>query len=264
MGARLQQREHAATRVALAHAHEHGAPSAVDGVVHSPLVLVRNETTDAHVERDADRSQPPARLVTMTQRVAEISPTDVRDLLPRVAAGEEQAVRQCVQRYGALVWSLARRWCTDSTDAEDAVQEVFIDLWRTASRFDAARASEAGWVAMLTRRRLIDRGRRRQHAPIFESLTHEHDVEDSSDDEIDVVLDRSTRAERALAIVRALPAAQRQLLELALIDGKTHDEIARETSLPLGTVKSHIRRGLLRARALLTSPSLEPPKESVR
>jgi len=183
------------------------------------------------------------------------------DLLPSIAAGDENAVRACVARYGSLVWSLARRWCVDVTDAEDAVQEVFIDIWRTAARFDASRATEAGWIAMLTRRRLIDRGRRRQHAPVFEVLSDDIDVEDSGNEDPDGALDRATRANRALEVVRALPPTQRRLLELSLVDGKTHDEIARETSLPLGTVKSHIRRGLLRARALLASAAPDQPEE---
>jgi RNA polymerase sigma factor (sigma-70 family) len=84
---------------------------------------------------------------------------DVIHLLPRVAAGDELAVRECVDRYGPLIWALARRWSPDPRDAEDAVQEVFVDLWRSAGRYDATRATEAGWVAMVTRRRLIDRTR---------------------------------------------------------------------------------------------------------
>ena len=67
-------------------------------------------------------------------------------LLPRIAAGDERAVRDCLARYGALVWSLARRWSPDGGDAEDAVQEIFIDLWRTAARYDTSRTSEVdGW-----------------------------------------------------------------------------------------------------------------------
>ncbi len=174
-------------------------------------------------------------------------------LLPRIATGDERAVRECVQRYGALVWSLARRWSADTLDAEDAVQEVFIDLWRTAVRFDATRASEAGWVAMIARRRLIDRARRRQRTPELEAFPSGFDVADEAAESPEEEIDRESRAERARAVLRSLPPAQRQLLELSLLDGKTHDEIARETSLPLGTVKSHIRRGLLRARALLTA-----------
>ena len=91
-------------------------------------------------------------------------------LLARIARGDERAVRECVQQYGALVWSMARRWSAHASDAEDAVQEIFIDLWRTASRYDSARATEAGWVAMIARRRLIDRTRRLQRSPILESF----------------------------------------------------------------------------------------------
>jgi RNA polymerase sigma-70 factor (ECF subfamily) len=168
-------------------------------------------------------------------------------LLPRIAAGDELAVRECVARYGPLIWALARRWQPDTRDIEDAVQEVFVDLWRTASRFDGSRATEAGWVAMITRRRLIDRLRRRQRAVELEPLPDDFDQAD--DREVD--LDRDARVEHAHAVLAALPAPQRSMLELSLLHGRTHDEIARETGTPLGTVKSHIRRGLQRARSLL-------------
>lgn len=169
-------------------------------------------------------------------------------LLPRIAAGDERAVRDCVRRYGALVWSLVRRSSVEHGDAEDAVQEVFIDLWRSAARFDATRMSEAGWVAMVARRRLIDRMRRRQRLPELEPLALDFDVADDRERDLDAVW----RAERARQVLRELPAAQRQMLELSLVAGKTHDEIARDTGTPLGTVKSHIRRGLQRARILLS------------
>jgi RNA polymerase sigma-70 factor (ECF subfamily) len=172
-------------------------------------------------------------------------------LLPRIASGDEHAVRECVSRYGALVWSLVRRWSPNAQDAEDAVQDVFIDLWRSASRFDAARATEAGWVAMVTRRRLIDRMRRRQRLPELEPLPADLDVADERSQDVAHELDQSTRVERARTVLRDLPAAQRRMLELSLLEGKTHDEIARETDTPLGTVKSHIRRGLKRARDLM-------------
>ncbi|MES3036230.1 MAG: sigma-70 family RNA polymerase sigma factor [Gemmatimonadota bacterium] len=181
--------------------------------------------------------------------VAGSGPAPAEPLLPRIAAGDERAVRDCVSRYGPLVWSLARRWSPDGSDAEDAVQEIFIDLWRTAARYDAARTSEAGWVAMIARRRLIDRARRRERLPVMESIPDDFDV--ASESERD--LDREWRAEQARAILRELPPAQRRMLELSLVHGRTHDEIARETETPLGTVKSHIRRGLQRARDLLAA-----------
>lgn len=171
-------------------------------------------------------------------------------LLPRIAAGDERAVRECVVRYGALVWSLVRRRSVEDGDAEDTVQEVFIDLWRSAARFDVARMSEAGWVAMVTRRRIIDRMRRRERLPALESLPDDLEVADERERD----LDQQWRAERARAALAALPPMQRRMLELSLVSGKTHDEIARETDTPLGTVKSHIRRGLQRARALLAEP----------
>ncbi len=170
-------------------------------------------------------------------------------LLPRIAAGDEGAVREVVTRYGALVWSLARRWSPDGSDAEDAVQEIFIDVWRTAARYDVTRTTEAGWIAMIARRRLIDRSRKRERLPALESLPDDLDV--ASESERD--LDREWRAEQARAVLRELPPAQRRMLELSLVHGKTHDEIARDTETPLGTVKSHIRRGLQRARDLLAA-----------
>lgn len=170
-------------------------------------------------------------------------------LLTRIASGDELAVRECVQQFGPLVWALARRWSPDARDVEDAVQEVFVDLWRSAGRFDPARATQAGWVAMVTRRRLIDRLRRRQRAVELEPLPDDFDQADDREPD----LDRQARIDQAHAVLAELPAAQRTMLELSLLHGRTHDEIARETGTPLGTVKSHIRRGLQRARSLLSA-----------
>jgi len=215
-------------------------------------------------ERDrvnsAENSRAHLSLVSAPPPVIAAAPLLV-PLLPRIASGDETAVRECVQRYGALVWSLARRWSVDSLDAEDAVQEIFVDLWRTADRFDPARASESGWVAMIARRRLIGRARRRDRSPSTEAFPAGFDIEDESTGDRDDEIDRESRTERARAVLRRLPDTQRHLLELSLLHGKTHEEIARETALPLGTVKSHIRRGLLRARALLLPTNHAPHQE---
>ncbi len=196
---------------------------------------------------NAESSLPervPLSLVTRSITPVMSSPAP---LLPRIAVGDELAVRECVERYGALIWSLVRRWSPDARDAEDAVQEVFVDLWRSAARCEITRATEAGWVAMVTRRRLIDRLRRRQRAVELEPLPDDFDLaDDTQTDEA-----RDDRVERARAALQALPEAQRTVLELALLHGRTHDEIAKATNTPLGTVKSHIRRGVQRARALL-------------
>lgn len=174
-------------------------------------------------------------------------------LLPRIAAGDDRAVNECITRYGALVWSLARRWTPDTADAEDAVQEIFIDLWRTAARYESERITEAGWVAMVARRRLIDRARMRGRRPEHEEMSEETDAPADNARDLDQEMDRESRSEAARQVLRELPPAQRRMLELSLLHGKTHDEIARETETPLGTVKSHIRRGLQRARELLAT-----------
>jgi len=81
-------------------------------------------------------------------------------VLRRIAGGDSAAVRECIDRYGALIWSLARRLSRSSPDAEDATQEIFLDLWRNAGRFDESKGSEKLFIAMLARRRLIDRLRK--------------------------------------------------------------------------------------------------------
>jgi RNA polymerase sigma factor (sigma-70 family) len=184
-----------------------------------------------------------------------LEPASPAALLPRIAAGDERAVRECIERFGPLVWALTRRWSPDTRDLDDAVQEVFVDLWRSAARYDANRSTEAGWVAMITRRRLIDRLRRRQRAVELEPLPDDFD---RAGDDQEPDLDRQTRIEQAESALQALPTTQRTMLELSLLHGRTHEEIARETGTPLGTVKSHIRRGLLKARTLVYPAQASP------
>lgn len=165
-------------------------------------------------------------------------------LLPIVATGNPDAVRACIDRYGGLVWGMARRFFGSSPDAEDAVQDVFMDLWRSAARFDPRVSSEPVFVAMIARRRLIDRRRRGQRRldtePFAEGATAEGDAAEQSSD-----------AARASQAIDQLRPEQRQVLLLAACHGMSHDEIARATGMPLGTVKAHARRGLLRVRAIL-------------
>ena len=85
-----------------------------------------------------------------------------KSVLQRVAAGEMAAMQECIDEYGGLIWSLARRFCSSPAEAEDAAQEVFIALWENAARFDEAKGAEVTFVAMIARRRLIDSGRKQQ------------------------------------------------------------------------------------------------------
>ena len=83
-------------------------------------------------------------------------------VLQRIASGDPAAVRECIDQYGPLVWSLARRLSRTASDPEDATQEIFLDIWRSAGRFDASQGSDKVFIAMIARRRLIDRLREKK------------------------------------------------------------------------------------------------------
>lgn len=175
-------------------------------------------------------------------------------LLPRVAAGDPAATRECIARYGRLVWSLARRFCGSQEDAEDAAQEVFVELWKSAVRFDASMGSEVTFVGVITRRRLIDHRRRMKRAPATELLT------DSIPTEADVPPELGAEAALAARAVARLRPEQREVIMLTACHGLSHEEVASRTGMPLGTVKAHSRRGLIAVRELLSDSGSADPR----
>jgi RNA polymerase sigma-70 factor (ECF subfamily) len=184
---------------------------------------------------------------------SELVPTAPVPLLGRVAGGDREAVRECIARYGSLVYSLARRFEPARGDVDDAVQEIFVDLWKSAGRFDVAIASEPTFVAMVARRRLIDRRRARGRRPSTDPISEVPPMIDPGT-QPDVCAEAS-QAARALSQLRP---EQRDVLVMATCGGLSHSEIAARTGMPLGTVKAHARRGLLSIRAaLLGVPSEE-------
>lgn len=180
-------------------------------------------------------------------------------LLPLVAAGDPGAVRACIDRYGAIVWSLVRRSGLDTGEAEDVVQEVFLDVWRSAARFDARVASEATFVAMVARRRIIDRRRSRQRRPLPSPVEPEELSRAPSLLPAPEVGAEAAKAARALDQLRP---EQREVLVLTACEGLSHDEVSQQTGMALGTVKTHARRGLHRLRELLGAA--EPTDAYVR
>jgi RNA polymerase sigma factor (sigma-70 family) len=173
-------------------------------------------------------------------------------ILPRIAAGERTAVQECIDTYGGLVWSLARKLSPTSSEAEDAVQEIFIDLWKSAARYDGARSSETTWVAMIARRRLIDRRRAAQRAPVLSEIS---DVMlETIPDPVrryDQLIEASSEASLAAKAMQQLKPTQQVVLQMAVYQGMTHPEIAQATGIPLGTVKTFVRRGLIHIRRAL-------------
>jgi len=177
-------------------------------------------------------------------------PSPHQHILPLVHAGHPDAADMLLARYGPLVWSLARRLCPTRADAEDAVQEIMLEVLRSSGRFDPAIAGEATFVAMIARRRLIDHLRKRRST---ESLGHARGNPADLPDPL-AAADASTRGElseqarRAAHAMERLSDQQRRLITLSIYHGLSHEKIARATGLPLGTVKAHIRRGLIRLR----------------
>lgn len=182
-------------------------------------------------------------------------------LLPRIAAGDRSAIRDCIACYGGLVWSLARR--AAPSDAEDAVQEIFLDLWKSAARFDPAAGNETTFVATIARRRLIDRRRQRQRRPETESLA-EPSREAAAVASTGVAPELGAEAALAARALDQLRPEQRQVLILTACHGLSHEEVASSTGMPLGTVKAHARRGLIRVREALGEAPLGATMEAAR
>jgi RNA polymerase sigma-70 factor (ECF subfamily) len=168
-------------------------------------------------------------------------------LLQQVAAGQGQAVTQVIDTYGGLVWSLARKYFGRSAEAEDAVQDAFIAVWKAADRYDPEVAGESTYIAMIARRRMIDRLRKQGRRPTAQPLEGSPEPEVESSDR----LADEEQVKTVLRVIDELDPPQPDVIKQSLMDGLTHPEIAEKTGLPLGTVKTHIRRGLIKVRKAL-------------
>ncbi len=170
------------------------------------------------------------------------------NLLARIAQGEPAAFKQCIDQYGGMIWSLARRFSPD--DAEDATQDVLLHLWKNARHYDAARGSEAIFIVTLARRTLISRFRGKQRQPraiSVEELGDTHWEPTTLPDNEDHV-----EARLAAQALSSLPAEQQRVINLSVVMGLSQSEIASQTGLPLGTVKTLMRRGLILVREKLS------------
>ena len=179
-------------------------------------------------------------------------------ILPRIAGGDQSAVPDCISRYGGLIWTLARRRLASREDIEDVVQEVFVDLWRSACRFDPQVAEEITFVAMIARRRVIDRLRRGAGLPETASIDEAGATpvpDHAGDGPVGRLLELGEEARLADKHLSKLKPEEQQVLRLSIYDSLSHSAIAERTGLPLGTVKSHIRRGLDSLRQKLASRS---------
>ena len=180
-------------------------------------------------------------------------------ILKRIASGDNTAIQECLDTYSGLVWSLARRMLSNSDEAEDAVQEIFIDVWKNAERFDQRQASETTFVAMIARRRLIDRMRKQNRQPDIDSI---EDILEEPMENRNQNIQTCIEAKEAAQAMKNLRPEQRQILHLSIVQGFSHQEISNALDIPLGTVKTHARRGLFKVREVLGLGDLESSKEA--
>lgn len=187
-------------------------------------------------------------------------------LLERIADGDGSAVRPLIDSYGGFVWSIVRARFPGSSqqqDAEEVVQDVFASIWKDAGRFDPAKGSEKTFIAVIARRRVVDRLRRvggsREMAVEAEHLDVEVDARPPAG-----VTSEAEDVRKAAQALEGLPQPQRMVLRLFIVSGHTHEQIADATGIPLGTVKSHIRRGLARVREQVRSEGVESASEQAK
>jgi RNA polymerase sigma-70 factor (ECF subfamily) len=168
-------------------------------------------------------------------------------LVSAIRAGDESAMGKLYDRYSSIVYGVALRVLEDAGEAEDVLQEVFLQLWRRPALFDASRGSLGAWLAVITRNRAIDAVRKRKPQTDVEDVVIAVEADLASETE------RSGWLSKIRTALGAMPASQRNALEMAYFEGMTHAEIAERTGEPLGTIKTRIRTGLMALRKIIAT-----------
>jgi RNA polymerase sigma factor (sigma-70 family) len=182
-----------------------------------------------------------------------VAPSQSPGLLRRVSQGDKVAMRECLQQYGGLVWSLARSFTRTLADAEDAAQDVFVHLWQKAGQYDPAYGQEVQFISVLARRRLIDwvrsKARSQEFAvPAVEAIARSMDRGS---------FERDEEAAAAWEAISRLITEHQSIVLLAVVHGMTHEQIATHLKMPLGTVKTNLYRALASVREHVAQREVE-------
>jgi RNA polymerase sigma-70 factor, ECF subfamily len=168
-------------------------------------------------------------------------------LLESAAAGDCQAFDELYSRMQPRVFGLAMRVLRDSAQSEEVAQEVFLEIWQRAGRFDAAKGSAVGWVLRKTHGRAVDRVRSSEACNARDIKMGIRDLSESADD-ISEVVELRIESERVRKAMSKLPHVQREAIALAHLGGYSHSEVSHILHIPVGTVKTRIRAGISRLR----------------
>ncbi|ROS51262.1 sigma-70 family RNA polymerase sigma factor [Frigoribacterium sp. PhB24] len=169
------------------------------------------------------------------------------ELLPRVAQGDQTAFAELYDQTAPRVLGLVKRLLKDHAQSEEVTQEVFLEIWQNATRFDSTRGSAASWMLTMAHRRAVDRIRASQAGRDRDLKIGVRDLEtdyDSVTESVEIRIEHE-RVERALGRLTEL---QRQAVKLAYYGGLSHSEVAKLLDVPIGTVKTRLRDGMIRLR----------------
>lgn len=170
-------------------------------------------------------------------------------LMPRIASGDRAALRQLYDATSSKLFGVCLRILSDRTESEDVLQEVYITIWRRADRFEAGRASVIAWISTIARNRAIDRLRAR--GPLATAAQVEDlEIEDASP-RAEALMESAQSVEALNQCLDELDDRTRGAIRTAFFEGVTYEALAVQLETPLGTVKSWIRRGLLKLRGCL-------------
>jgi RNA polymerase sigma-70 factor (ECF subfamily) len=172
---------------------------------------------------------------------------DLAELLRHSARGDESSFARLYDATSARVHGLVLRVVRDPAQAEEVTQEAYLEIWRTASRFDASRGNALSWLMTIAHRKSVDRVRSAEAANRRDATYHRESVPVDRDVTVETVT-ASLEAGRVRQALHTLTSSQREALELAYFGGYTHTEVASMLDLPLGTAKTRIRDGLIRLR----------------
>ena len=173
--------------------------------------------------------------------------TDLAGLLKASGKGDQAAFAELYDAVSSRVFGLALRVVRDPAQAEEVAQEAFMEIWRSASRFDADRGSPMGWLLTIVHRKAVDRVRSAEASTRRDASYHQQNQPVPHDSTAEAA-HASLEAHRVRAALSSLTAIQREALELAFFGGYTHTEVATMLELPVGTAKTRIRDGLIRLR----------------